>query len=339
MTNPMTLPRSKQDAGHPPSAHPEFVSALARAWFDEAETKGFDLERAIPAAGPYRASFASKRCDRELWYSMNDVPESNPPGIATHWGFAMGHYVHEALQGAINKIHPYSRSEVDVDLNVIGIPGSAHADLVTYFPCDTCGGAGVLPLQDDMGETCVLCSGSGLGDCDAVIEIKSVNATGFATMCTRDRGAPEGPRSGHVMQAAMVGAALGARRVVIIYMALENFSNWRHKRFAFDQSDTGKFTAEFEFPMVGLLASVKEEARRIKWVNAQPVRPPRRINDVELPVGSIITDPNPPSGNAIYHVDPEYDEAGRLSDFRGMGTWWFCAQYCGHRDQCVKDGA
>lgn len=336
MTNdPMNLPRSKTDQGHPPSTRPEFVTALAQAWFDEAASKGFDLARAIPDAGPYRASFAGKRCDRELWYAINDVEQSNPPGIATHWGFAMGHHVHEALQAAVNKIHPHSRSEVDVDLNVIGIPGSAHADLVTYDPCEDCDGD---CDPDTPDEWCATCENTGLGDCDAVIEIKSVNATGFATMCTKDRGAPEGPRSGHVMQAAMVGAALGARRIVIIYMALENFSNWRHRKFAFDQSDTGKFTAEFEFPIVGLLASVKDEARRIKWVAAQKVVPPRRLNDPEFPVGSIITDPNPPSGNAIYHVDPEYDDRGQLTDFKGMGTWWNCKDYCNYRDTCVKAG-
>lgn len=332
-TSPDDLPRPQPPKSREPSANPEFVPSLARAWFDEEATKGFDLARAIPSAGPYRASFASKRCDRDLWYSMNDTPESNPPGISAHWGFYMGHRVHDAFQSAINKIHPFSRSEVDVDLNTIGIAGSAHADLITYDPCPACDGRRTRPdvKPEDIHDACWTCMGSGLGAPDAVIELKSTNATGFATMCTRDRGPAEGPRSGHVLQAALVAAAIGARRVIVIYVALENFSAWRHAKYAFDQSETGKFTAEFPAPMIELIDVVGYEIARIERVAQVTVRPAREIHDSELPPGATITDPNPPTGNAPWMVR-EGD------DVVAMGTWWGCS-YCNHRDTCIADGA
>lgn len=358
---PMSLPKKGPD-GHPPSAHPEFVPALTAAWYEQVKAQpDFDLALAIPDAGPYRASYAGKRCDRELWYALNQVDQSNPPGIATQWSFFMGHAVHDAFQTALRKMRPNLRVEVAVDLNGIGIAGSAHADALTSV-CRKCA-APMLPnrteqrahrREDGKTETwtvyrCDECSNETTWlppegfdltaeRAEEVIELKGVNSTGYTTMATRDRGAPAGPRSGHILQPAMIAVAAEAPRFVVIYVSFENFSGWRHAKYAFDQSEIGKFTAEWIFHTADWRTVVRNEAKRIRWVAGQQVRPPRRLNDEEYPVGSIVTDPHPKHGWATYHVEPEYNEDGEMVKFTGMGTAWMCVDYCGFRDQCVKDG-
>lgn len=297
---PMNLPRPEANAGEPPTDKPEFVSALAEAWFAKATAAGLDYASAIPEL-PYRASYASKRCDRQLHYAIAGVPESNPASIADHWRMEIGSMVHAQLADIIPTIHPRSKHEVEVDLRPIGIPGSAHADLVTY--------------DED-------------GAVDAVVEFKTINGFGWKMAATSFKGPPEGPRSGHVLQAAMVAKALGARRVIVGYLALENLSP--SMASSFSNSELARFCGEWHYALADVEAIVEYEVKRVNRLiklGAAGVLPAREIHDDSIPAGAVFDDPN----RGTWRVTI-------ADEVKAMGSFWLCG-YCDHRDRCLADGA
>ena len=155
--------------------------------------------------------------------------------------------------------------EVDVDLRTIGVPGSAHADIVTY--------------HDD-------------GRVDAVVEVKTVNGFGFKSMATDFKGPAQGPRSGHVLQAAMSAAALNADRVVVAYLSMENLSPSMSK---YCEGDIGRFAAEWHYTRDEYMVMVDSEVSRItQIVNAMEyqVTPSPWVWDADIPMYSYISDPN-----------------------------------------------
>ena len=129
------LPRSSDGAaGTPPSSNPFIGEAVAEQLlnYDDPDHPR-DLGLAIPEAGPYRGSYASKRCNRQLWYALTQTPESNPNDEASLWQFVLGHIVHDKVQSFANELFDGAEVEVNIDLNSIGIPGSAHADMVVEY--------------------------------------------------------------------------------------------------------------------------------------------------------------------------------------------------------------
>ena len=221
------LPNAPRDAGSPPTSQPEFVNAIAESWYQQyLESGAAHRNKAIDL--PYRGSFAGFRCDRQLYYAMAGMPR-NVPSIADAYRMSLGTLVHDGLESAIKDAMPNAEFEVEVDLRTIGVDGSAHADIVTYF--------------DD-------------GRCDAVVEVKTVNGFGFKTMASDFKGPPEGPRSGHVLQAALSAMALGAERVVVSYLSMESMSPSLSK---YVDGDIGRFAAEWHFSKEEYEAIAKPE--------------------------------------------------------------------------------
>lgn len=260
----MDLPRSNRPEGNPPSRNNFVAEAVAQRWYERSESENArgDLALAIPEAGPYRASFASKRCDRALWYALTKTKASNPPGLADAWRFGMGHTVHEMLQKIVAELFEGAEVEKVIDLRAIDIPGSAHADLVINYE----------------GER-------------TLIEIKSINGFGFKMSATPFKGPAEGPRSGHVIQGALAAKAEGCTRLVIAYLSLEVVG----AKLAQDYSDTdaGRFAAEWHYTVEELEPIIEAETRRINnlmlKLDGDPV--PRNLIDHGIPEGALITDP------------------------------------------------
>jgi CRISPR/Cas system-associated exonuclease Cas4 (RecB family) len=297
----MDLPRSNRPGGNPPSKNNFVAEAVAQRWYERSESEAArgDLALAIPEAGPYRGSYASKRCDRALWYSMKGIPASNPPGLADAWRFGMGHTVHEMLQKIVAELFEGAEVEKIIDLRAIDIPGSAHADLVINYE----------------GER-------------TLIEIKSINGFGFKMSATPFKGPAEGPRSGHVIQAALAAKAEGCTRVVIAYLSLEVVG----AQLAADYSDSeaGRFAAEWHYTVEELEPIIAAETERISYLMRsldadKPI--PRRLVDHGIPEGALITDPS--SGMWVV------TEGRAIHD---TGDTWMCA-YCDFRDRCLEDGA
>lgn len=356
----------KRPEGIPPTRAPKFVTALAHAWYDEAVEEGLDNPKVLPEL-PYRASDSSTRCDRALHYKLNDVVKSNPPGIADIWRFRTGHFIHAGVQKYVPRVAPNGRAEVEVDLRAIGIQGSGHADLVTSV-CRVCT-AGLelddywpmmLPaetrdvsvgdlLNPDTVETiteviyaCEHCEArtrwlapgrwdNDVERADEILELKSQGGFGFKMMATTFKGPPTGPRYGHILQGALVGAVLDARRVYVGYLALENLSPSMAKDFA--DSEVARFGAEWIYDMATLMPYVEAEQKRVERLlrfRGTTMLPSRELHDPEYPVGATVTDPAPARGNAPWKV-----EIG--GELRALGDTWMCS-YCDFRDRCVTDG-
>lgn len=293
------LPRANRENGNTPARNNFVAEALAQAWFDDYLARGEDsLELAIPEAGPYRASFASARCDRALWYKLNHVEESNPMTIADAWRFGIGTMVHEGIQPAVNAIFPDAEHEVDVDLRTIGLPGSAHADHVIVHE-------GVKTL----------------------VEYKSIGGFQFKIMATTFKGAATGPRFGAVVQAAIIAKALGAERIVIAYLSLENIGAGMAETFS--DSEAGRFAAEWHYTVAEMDDLIEYEVERVNEIIETKVAPPRRLHDPEYPGGAIIQAPL--KDRAPWTLAEE----GIVLD---SGTTWMCG-YCNFRDTCKEDGA
>ena len=294
------LPRSSDFGGNKPAENNFVAEAVADKWYEKYLADGRDtLGLAIPESGPYRASFASKRCNRALWYGLNQTPPSNPNGLADAWTFGLGHTVHEMLQEVLGELFDDAEEEVDVDLRPIGIEGSAHVDMVMNYK----------------GKK-------------TVVEIKSINGFGFKMAATTFHGPPEGPRSGAVLQAAMAAKALGAEQIVVAYLSLEKVS--KNLAASYSDSESGRFAAEWHYTVAELDEIIAQEVRRIKRVAKSTEPPPRHLVDHDVPEGATIT--NPQGGDWIALEAPG---SKVISD---TGSTWMCG-YCNHKDLCIQQGA
>lgn len=294
------LPTPTRTEGTPPVATPQFVSAVANAWYQDYIDRGEAYRSTAIEGLPYRASFTALRCDRQLYYAMKGV-EKPLPNIADAYRMSLGTLVHAGLEPAIKAAFPNADFEVAIDLRPIGIPGSAHADIVTY--------------HDD-------------GRPDAVVEVKTVNGFGFKTMATDFKGPAEGPRSGHVLQAAMSAMAIGADRVVIAYLAMENLSPTMSK---YCEGDIGRFAAEWHYTRDEYEPLVVAEASRIAMVARAleyDITPSPWITDASIPKNSYVSDPSRGTW-----VTPDPQSPNQIID---SGRVWFC-DYCDYRDRCINE--
>lgn len=309
------LPAAQRDEGNPPNANPKFVTQLAEAWYqsllDHDEGSPIPADHPIRDVGPYRASYSSKRCDRQLMYALRGDDKTNPPTIADQWRFSIGHMVHAGIQKVMDQVHGGNvLVEELVDLTPAGIPGFGLADLI------------VLEEQDHgasaPAEVCV-------------VEYKTINGFGFKMAATTFRGPPEGPRSGHALQAAMVAVARDIPYFAVGYFSLENLSPSMAGDFA--NGEIGRFTAEWRFKTEDWVPLVNHEAIRIQSILADieaGTLTPRRLDDPEYPAGAVVDEPDRKGRWTAT------DEDGIVV---GTGTYWGCQGYCPHYDRCVDDGA
>jgi hypothetical protein len=72
------LPSAPRQDGKPPRRSPIILDDIVHNWFEKYQAAGkVDYAKAIPEL-PYRASWASKRCDRSLFYALTDTPPGQP---------------------------------------------------------------------------------------------------------------------------------------------------------------------------------------------------------------------------------------------------------------------
>lgn len=290
------LPYASQAEGNPPSKNPWVARTLLEAWAD-AQGDG-EYAHALPEAGPYRASYASQRCDRALVYKLRGDEPTNPFGLATIWRFGQGTLVHDSLQALATHIWD-CEPEANVDLNSIGIPGSAHADLI---------------INKDGKRI--------------VVEIKTVGGFAFKQAAFDFKGVADGPKEDHVLQPAMINAAIGGDGVIVLYVGQENVSAQIAKSNNLD--DVGKCMAEWHFSTEQLQPLVDAEVGRIQAAvavaksNAVPVR---LLHSRQYAKGAVVTNPE----NGAWVVTD-----GR--DIVDSGSAWNCG-YCDFRDRCIEEGA
>lgn len=305
-----SLPSASPSTGYPPVSDPVIATTLAEAWFEQYVHDGnMDKARAIPEL-PYRASYASKRCDRQLYYALAGTPESEPVTIASAWTMGLGTLIHEHMQKQFMEMFYEGRvdyDEVDVeptiDLSVLGIPGSGHADLVVW--------------EQTTGKK-------------ILVEIKTTGGFSFKMMATSFKGQPEGPRFSYLLQAAMMAEAIGCDEIIIVLLSLEPVSPSLAE--AYSESEAGRFAAEWHYDVKELRGIIDDECVRVNRILADVdagTLPSRTIHDAEFPVGATVTAPL--ASRAPWVV---YDQEKNIVD---SGQYWGCA-YCPWQTQCHEDG-
>jgi len=294
--------------GRPPSATPLFGTVVLDKWkadYDASDSAVRD--RAIPEL-PLRASAVSKRCDRALWYSLTDTPETNPADAASQFRMMMGTMVHSLIEEALGEGQHDANgnpigwhSEVVVDLRPAGFPGSAHADNIHY---------------DELANPTV------------VVENKTLGGYDFKLRSTEFGSGPNGPRWEHIMQPAMVAVAVNAPKFLVVYWALDAVS---HDQIAKQKLPSARrVVAEWEFNTDDWRDAVAVEAarqRRILHLADTGVVVERAVSTDEIPAGAVVINP---STGAWVTYSPTTGLVGQT------GKYWLCG-YCNHKDRCVAD--
>lgn len=299
------LPRSQGVDGTPPSKNNFVAQRLADAWFQQYIDEGhMDKARAIPEL-PYRASYASMRCDRQLFYALAEEPASEPFTVASAWAMGLGTLVHEHLQDAVHKLFPDAVSEEKIDLTKIGIPGSGHCDLIVNH-----------------------------NDERVLVELKTTGGFSFKAMAGL-QGTAKGPRYSYLLQAGMLAAALGIDKVVIALLAMESASPNVARQNNLTEAE--RFSAEWHYHIDELWPYIHAEADRIEEI-LDDVRnnrlPARLLRDPEVSEGGQVTNPLAPGKQPWMVREPDADGNLVVTD---TGTSWFC-DYCQWRTTCANAG-
>lgn len=316
------------DPKAPPELAPESIAAIRggnadmmrkamiRSWL----TLNPHEDRPMAVEGArWRHSWAAK-CARATQYSIESVPESNPPDVASLWAFFIGQAVHDAMQPALLAMMP-GAVEIEVLRVSIDVDGACSIDVVITF-------------EDGARQ-------SG--------EIKSINGFGFKKV-TGAGTSREGPRHSAVVQLAMNSHALAQDdqgEVLggwLLVLALENVSVGIASKNNF--STTERFTYVQYYEQAKLEAIAQAEITRVRDIldvvdinDQERMRAmrdgdapghllvPRVIPDPVIPTGAVITDPSKGAWILL-------NEDGKMQQ---SGKTWHC-DYCAYQSQCIDDG-
>lgn len=347
------LPTAAARPARPPAKTSVVVEQIADAWYQQWLTSG-DAEYLPAVAGRwYRASFAGQRCDRQQYYALAGEERSNPTSIAGIWRMKLGNLVHDELGNVIEQLGDGWRTEVIVDLEPIGVDGSAHADMAR-FVCVHCGAPILMEDAPDnvVGTTEIVCYCSDLcADHDVfeivrtakhehtwspaheraadVVEFKTMGGYGFKMAVTTQGGPPEGAKFGHIIQGAICADGLGCDRLTVAYMGMEPVSPKLAQAYAVNE--TQRFAAEWHFSVSTLRPYLDREYARIRQLQQRVMAkriPLAELHEPEIPVGAHIVDPMRQRWEVA-------DADGRIAQ-TGQHPW--ICDYCDWRDRCVADG-
>ena len=326
------LPPADNRDGLTPDPSPRFISVLADRWAEDS-----DDDKATALGTRFRHSDAGK-CSRAIAYTAAGIPKSDPMDITGVWNTSLGTLIHEQWQEALTARFPHA--EVEVKCATVGADGSGHIDAVitTTALCVDCHhGWGV---HGDDGCTVGHCRCTEPGDIEPgaspippegfasakviAYELKTVGGFGFkAAVGAQRKGTPaEGPRTSHMLQASLNGAAVDADEVVIGYLAKECISLNVAKRFGIGD-DVGRFAAEWTLTREQYEPLARLEAERVDGILAlvdEGTLAARKTP--EMPVGAEITDPATGEWQRV---------AG--DEVAEVGSTWECG-YCSFQTLC-----
>lgn len=298
---PVAIKRDLSDLppanGPTPDPTPRFVGVLVEEWAADR-----DDDKPTAHGTPFRHSDAGK-CARAISYTAAGIPRSDPMDITGVWNTSLGSLIHEQWQEALQRRWP--DAEVEVTCQMVGADGSGHIDAVIRTECEDC-------------ERCTD------GWRTIAYELKTVGGFAFkAAVGAQRKGTPaEGPRTSHLLQAALNGAAVDADEVVVGYLAKECISANVAKRFAI-RDDVGRFAAEWTLTREQYEPLARLEAERVAGILGlvdDGLLAARKTP--EMPAGAEVTDPA--SGDWVRTVDGEVAETGNT---------WECG-YCSYRTLC-----
>lgn len=285
-------PAKTTGEGLAPDATPRFAHLLVERWREEEQRKG-ELERAHTDTR-FRHSDAGG-CARAIAYAALDIEASDPMDLSGYWNTGLGKRIHEWMQAVIAEMFP--GAVIEQTVRTVGADGSGHIDAVVRLPDGRI----------------------------VSIEIKSIGGFGYK-MAIGERGAAQGPKSEHILQAALNAAAVDADEAVIVYLAKEALSVNVAKRKGFDE--IARFAAEWTFTREQYLPLAEAEAERVAGILDlvdEGTLPLRRFPNADLPKGHEIVDPN----------TGRWEVRGEDGDVIDTGTWWACG-YCKFQSLCAQ---
>ena len=296
------LPPADPRDGLTPDPTPRFVSVLADQWAEENYQAG---DKATALGTRFRHSDAGK-CSRAIAYTAAGIPRSDPMDITGVWNTSLGSLIHERWQEALQRRWP--DAEVEVTCSMVGADGSGHIDAV------------ITNVPDALDEESVHV---------IAYELKTVGGFGFkAAVGAQRKGTPaEGPRTSHLLQASLNGAAVDADEVVVGYLAKECISLNVAKRFGIGD-DVGRFAAEWTLTREQYEPLARQEAERVAGILAlvdDGILAARKTP--EMPPGAEITDPA--TGEWARKDDGDVVE---------IGSVWECG-YCSYQTLCATTDA
>lgn len=346
------LPRDVA-AGRTRDDRPRYVTALAKAWYEEWLKDG-DKPHAVPGTR-FRASDAGS-CTRALAYKQAKEPFTNPPTIADAWSMGLGSLIHEELEAPLKRAFPSAEVEVKVDCRPM-VDLSASIDVVVRIPrADLeAAAAGVGDLSLDAHDMLALMD----DDEDAfieLVELKTVGGYGYKMSigAVRKSTPAEGPKLSAVLQVSLAGAAIGAHRVVTGSLGRETISKNVAKTFGLDDID--RFAAEWTFTRDEFMPLALGEAARLNWLSGYIDGLVEKAKEhsikvdgfeMETPVALKVASKRVPRlievkpAKVVRITDPEkgaWQQDGLDGIILDAGDTWHCG-YCWHRDLCLQDGA
>lgn len=288
------MPRGHHREGLVPDAEPRFVQVLVEKWAAEA-----DDDKPTALGTPFRHSDAGK-CARKIAYTAAGIPKSDPMDLSGWWNTGLGTRIHELWQEAL--LARYPDAEIEPKVAMVGADGSGHLDAVIRW-------------HDKDSYSMV-----------TAVELKTIGGYGYkAATGTARKGTPaEGPKSEHILQAAINGLAVDADEVVISYLSKEAISINVAKGYGV--SELERFCCEWTFTRDQYEPLAREEAARVAAILARVERgelAPRRVPG-EMPKGAEVK--NPATGAWTLESD------GSTVD---TGSTWQCG-YCSHQTLCIQ---
>lgn len=287
------LPKAKR-SGAIPDADPRFAHILAEAW-----GASRDQDKATALGTPFRHSDAGK-CARYLSYVAAGLPVSDPMDLTGIWTTGMGERLHEEWQAALAARYP--DAEIEVKVRMEGADGSGHIDAVVVADSTT-----------------------------IAYELKTVGGYAYkGAVGAMSKGkAAEGPKSEHLIQAALNGVGADADQVVIGYLAREPISPGVARRFGLP--DHQRFCAEWTYTREQFQSVASDEAGRVAGILELVAdgNLARRVIPFTTPPGAEITDPSQGRWE-LFDADGNASDTG-LHWAEGQGCWGYCryAGLCG----------
>ena len=293
-----------------PDDEPRFVQVLAESWAD-----AHDDGKPTALGTSFRHSDAGA-CGRAISLTAAGIPASDPMDLAGVWNVGLGHRLHDAWQAALIDRHP--GAEVEVKVATPGVDGSGHIDAiirVTDFdgvPPDT-----PLPPDEIAGRTRTI-----------AYELKTIGGYGYkAAIGVARKGADaEGPKTAHILQAALNGLAADADEVVIGYLSKECVSVKVAESYRLPEAE--RFMAEWTIAREVYEPLALKEAERVAGLLAlvEDGVLGRRTVPYEMEPAAEITEPA--TGGWTIEKDGET---------QGVGSYWGC-DYCRYQSLCTLTG-
>lgn len=272
-----------------PDPTPRFVHLLAKAAPDLTERTGPGL----------RTSDAGK-CARAIGYRAAGVARTNPIDPTGQWAIIIDGLVRDAWRAALQDTYP--DAQINARVRVEGLDATGWADAIV----DTAAA----------GEPWRI-----------LITAHTAGGWAYKNRIGVNDTPPEGPSPAHLLEAALLGAAVAADEIVIGYLSTEVAAAWLAEKH--DLPETTRYVAEWSYPAVTFMPWADQERDRLAGIAAlvdSGQLPARKIPG--LPAGAVIVDPR--SGRW-----EQRDRSGRTWD---TDTTWSC-RYCGWQDVCVTAGA